>query len=140
MPEHPWGLISLDWSVNRDEWLKNGRNHTNNEAVSTEGCRRLKAAGKAVRCFICGSDPICLHVLLILEGCTSPADACLAWLHDRILTCSIDHNMELALEWEESQRKVMYDPSKADYFLQYTDGKGNKNGTIYQEDIGPGDQ
>jgi hypothetical protein len=38
--------------------------------------------------------------------------------------------MELALEWEESQRKAMYDPTKADYFLQYTDGKGNKNGTI----------
>ena len=48
--------------------------------------------------------------------------------------------MELALEWEESQRKVMYDPSKADYFLQYTDGNGHKNGTIYQEDIAPGDQ
>lgn len=48
--------------------------------------------------------------------------------------------MELALEWEESQRKVMYDPSKADYFLQYTDGKGNKNGTIYNEGIEFGDQ
>ena len=47
---------------------------------------------------------------------------------------------ELALEWEESQRKVMYDPHTADYFLQYTDGKGNKNGTIYQEDITWGDQ
>lgn len=45
-----------------------------------------------------------------------------------------------ALEWEESQRKVMYDPATADYFLQYTDGKGNKNGTIYQEDIAFGDQ
>ena len=29
----------------------------------------------------------------------------------------------------------MDDPSKAGYFLQYTDGKGNKNGTIYAEDI-----
>ena len=34
----------------------------------------------------------------------------------------------------------MYDASKADYLLQYTDGNGKKNGTIYQEDIGPGDQ
>ena len=42
--------------------------------------------------------------------------------------------MELALEWEESQRKVMYDPSKADYFLQYN------NGTIYNEGIEFGDQ
>ena len=48
--------------------------------------------------------------------------------------------MELALEWEESQRKVMYDPSSADYFLQYTDGTGKKNGTIYNEGITFGDQ
>mmetsp|Transcript_31425 Transcript_31425/g.82421 ORF Transcript_31425/g.82421 Transcript_31425/m.82421 type:complete len:456 (-) Transcript_31425:265-1632(-) len=102
-PEHPWGLISLDWSVARGVWFKNGRNKTNCEAVSTEGCRRLKTSGKAARCFIY-------------------------------------HNMELALEWEESQRAVMYDVSKADYFLQYTDGKGNKNGTIYNEPIEFGDQ
>lgn len=100
----PWGLISLDWSVARSIWYGNGsnpkpgRNHTNCEEVSTTGCRKLKAAGLAAKCFIY-------------------------------------HNMELALEWEESQRKVMYDPSKADYFLQYTDGKGNKNGTIYNEGI-----
>ena len=54
---------------------------TNCEEVSTTGCRKLKAAGKASKCFIY-------------------------------------HNMELALEWEESQRKVMYDPATADYFLQ----------------------
>lgn len=29
----------------------------------------------------------------------------------------------------------MDDPRNADYFLQYTDGEGNKNGTIYSEDI-----
>jgi len=103
MPKHPWGLISLDWSVARSIWFKNGRNNTNCEAVSTEGCKRLKQAGLASRCFIY-------------------------------------HNMELALEWEESQRKVMYDPKTRDYFLQYTDGNGNKNGSIYQEDIEWGDQ
>eukprot|EP01052_Picozoa_sp_SAG31_P048234 SAG31_NODE_10002_length_1198_cov_1.023658_1_plen_307_part_01 len=103
MPNHTWGLISLDWSVARSVWFKNGRNKTNCEEVSTEGCRKLKAAGKASKCFIY-------------------------------------HNMELALEWEESQRKVMYDPTKADYFLQYTDGFAHKNGTIYQEDIQFGDQ
>ena len=91
MPNHTWGLVSLDWSVARGVWFAKGRNQTNCEEVSTIGCRKLKAAGKASKCFIY-------------------------------------HNMELALEWEESQRKVMYDPSKADYFLQYTDGKGNKNG------------
>jgi len=97
MPEHPWGLISLDWSVAKNVWLKHGRNRTNCEAVSTEGCRRLKAAGKAQRCFIY-------------------------------------HNMELALEWEESQKKVMYEPRYADYFLRY------HNGTIYNTARAEGDQ
>ena len=54
--------------------------------------------------------------------------------------CFIYHNMELALEWLESQRLVMYDDTKADYFLQYTDGQGNKNGTIYNEPREEGDQ
>lgn len=48
--------------------------------------------------------------------------------------------MELALESMESQRAVMYDPTKANYFLQYTDGLGHKNGTIYNERQTPGDQ
>jgi len=52
----------------------------------------------------------------------------------------IYHNTELALQWLESQRAVMYDPTKAHWFLQYTDGKGNKNGTIYNEHIHQGDQ
>lgn len=34
----------------------------------------------------------------------------------------------------------MYDPTKAGWFLQYTDGNGNKNGTVYNEPGGPGDQ
>ena len=48
--------------------------------------------------------------------------------------------MELALQALESQRLVMYDPTKQHYFLQFTDGNGNKNGTIYNEPGGPGDQ
>jgi hypothetical protein len=39
--------------------------------------------------------------------------------------CMLYHNFELALEWEESQRKVMYDPTKRDLFLQWP------NGTLY---------
>ncbi len=74
------------------------------------------------------------------------------------------HNFELGLQWIESERAVMYDPTKANWFLQvrlhfnrsfgrvclhsvsnnvclqYTDGKGNKNGTIYNEPIEFGDQ
>ena len=42
--------------------------------------------------------------------------------------------MELALEWLESQRAVMFDPTMASYFLQYP------NGTIYNEPIAQGAQ
>jgi hypothetical protein len=48
--------------------------------------------------------------------------------------------MELALQALESQRAVMYDPATSDYFLQYTNGQGVKNGTIYNENGGPGNQ
>ena len=54
--------------------------------------------------------------------------------------CGIYHNVELALEWIESSRAVMYDAAKADWFLQYTDGRGNKNGTIYDEPRSEGSQ
>jgi Hypothetical glycosyl hydrolase family 15 len=54
--------------------------------------------------------------------------------------CFIYHNMELALQAFESQRVVMYNSSLSDYFLQYTDGQGHKNGTVYNEPGGPGDQ
>ena len=49
---------------------------------------------------------------------------------------------ELALEWLESQRAIMYDASKADYFLQYgwQNGAAHGNGTIYNEGRAEGDQ
>ena len=56
-PNHTWGLISLDWTVARDVWEAEGRGRQTCEAVSAEGCRRLKAAGKAKRCFICERTP-----------------------------------------------------------------------------------
>lgn len=34
----------------------------------------------------------------------------------------------------------MYDLAKAHWFVQYTDGAGRKNGTVYNEPGGPGDQ
>jgi hypothetical protein len=49
--------------------------------------------------------------------------------------CFIYHNLELALEWLESQRKVMNDPSKRDWFIQYAGSDGQKNGTVYATDI-----
>lgn len=57
-----------------------------------------------------------------------------------VARCGIYHNVELALQWIESARAVMYDPSKAEWFLQYTDGNGRKNGTIYNEHRAEGDQ
>ena len=80
-----------------------GRNTTTCEATSVEGCRRLKASGKAQRCFIY-------------------------------------HNGMGALEWLETQRAVMYDKKKAGWFLQFTDGHGRKNGSIYQRNQWEGDQ
>lgn len=47
-------------------------------------------------------------------------------------------NFELFLQWLSSQRDAMYDPSKADYFCKYQTGP--KQGQIYQENIGEGDQ
>lgn len=91
--------------------------------MSTEGCRRLKASGRAQKCFIYHNMEVnrCLH--------QPPAAGFI-----------IPLPFQLALEWEESQRAVMYDPQRADFFLQYTDGHGNKNGTIYNEGIEFGDQ
>ena len=52
MPKHPWGLISLDWSVANQVWFLGNTSNTTCEATSITGCRMLKAAGLADRCFI----------------------------------------------------------------------------------------
>ena len=49
--------------------------------------------------------------------------------------CFIYHNLELALQAFESNREIMYDPNKADFFVRI-----NGNGLIYNEKGGPGDQ
>lgn len=54
--------------------------------------------------------------------------------------CFIYNNVELALQWLETSRSVMYDDSKKDWFLQYTDGNGHKTGEIYNEKRAEGDQ
>lgn len=53
MPTHPWGLISLDWSVANKIWYTGNTKNTTCEATSITNCRMLKAAGLAHRCFIC---------------------------------------------------------------------------------------
>ena len=47
--------------------------------------------------------------------------------------------MELALEWLESQRLVMNDPSLAHYFLQYNYSTGG-NGHIFNAERAEGNQ
>ena len=105
MPEHTWGLVSLDWSVARGTWFTGNTSNTTCEAVLRENCRLLKAAGKATRCF----------------GY---------------------HNTELALEWLESQRAIMRDPSNSDLFLQFQPGNpsGTAPGTVLNLPIAYGDQ
>ena len=49
--------------------------------------------------------------------------------------CFVYHNLELALQAFESNRAVMTDPSKADWFVRV-----NHTGAIYNEPGGPGDQ
>lgn len=49
--------------------------------------------------------------------------------------CFIYHNLELALQAFESNRKIMYDPDKKDWFIRI-----NGSGDIYNEPGSPGDQ
>ena len=44
---------------------------------------------------------------------------------------TVYRQMEVALGWQASSRRAMYDPTLADWFAQFTDGQGHKNGTIY---------
>ena len=55
------------------------------------------------------------------------------------LTTHSDHNMELALEWLESQRVVMNNPALAHYFLQYNYSSGG-NGVIFNAGRAEGSQ
>ena len=96
-PVHPWGLVALDWTCAHNEWWSGNVTNSTCEATSVEGCRRLKAAGLAARCFIY-------------------------------------HNNELALQWLESQRVLLDDPTQAGLFLQYRNTQGGPpNGTVYLE-------
>jgi hypothetical protein len=44
---------------------------------------------------------------------------------------TVYRQMEVALGWQASSRRAMYDETRKDWFAQYTDGQGHKNGTIY---------
>ena len=44
---------------------------------------------------------------------------------------TVYRQFEAALGWQLSARRVMFDAASAGMFVQFTDGRGNKNGTIY---------
>jgi hypothetical protein len=71
---------------------------------------------------------------------TSAANCAALKAAGRVARCGVYHNMELALQWLESNRAVMYAAGTADWFLQYTDGAGHKNGTIFNARRAEGDQ
>ena len=54
------------------------------------------------------------------------------FLNGRRLTAG-SHDVNGGAMMPADQRAAMYDPGKARYFLQYTDGHGTTNGTVYNE-------
>jgi hypothetical protein len=141
--------VSLDWSVAKNEWAAHGLHNGTSEFLSRPRARGRDSRSPASDRSIahrrqkstdanapparppCYSAPV---EATSIEGCRRIK------ANNPKGKCFIYHNQELALESMESQRLVMYDPSKAYLFLQYTDGAGNKNGTIYNERQEPGDQ
>ena len=85
--------------------------------VLVEQCQQIKAVDPTTKCFVYRNTGAC-GVWYV---------ACGVWRADLApphpstmpMTCLLP---ELALEWLEPQRAVMYDPSVADYFLQYLPG------------------
>ena len=63
MPEHTWGLISLDWSVARGTWFSGNASNSTCEATLRANCGLLKAAGKATRCFSYHNSELALEWL-----------------------------------------------------------------------------
>ena len=57
LPTHPWGLVSLDWSVAQAIWNKDGPAKGTAEATLTENCARIKAAHPGTKCFMCVVRP-----------------------------------------------------------------------------------
>ena len=117
------------------------------EVSSTVSCRSVSSEDR-----VCGEVPkpsahsfpvLCLPLFTSGNStceATSIRGCQLLKASGLVKRCFIYHNMELALQWLESQRAVMYDPDMAGMFLQYTDGQGHKLGRIYNEPISFGDQ
>jgi hypothetical protein len=57
VPSHPFGLVSLDWSVGSSIWNKDGPSRGTAEATLTENCARIKAAHPGTKCFMCVAAP-----------------------------------------------------------------------------------
>ena len=63
MPNHTYGLISLDWTVANSIWFTGNTENTTCEATSITGCKMLKEAGLATRCFIYHNSELALQWL-----------------------------------------------------------------------------
>jgi hypothetical protein len=72
MPKHPWGLISLDWSVANQVWFLGNTSNTTCEATSITGCRMLKAAGLADRSFIYHNVSPIIKIFNLTLASTAP--------------------------------------------------------------------
>ena len=67
IPAHTWGMVSLDWSVDRGPsptaWYQGNTSNTTCEASHRENCRLLKAAGKVTRCLSYANTELSLEWL-----------------------------------------------------------------------------
>lgn len=109
-PAHPWGLVSLAWDCAA----------TREEAATVPICARLKAEGKAHRCFMYHNQ----------VGGVWGGRRCCRRRHPPL-------PQELALGWLESQAAVMYDPAHAGWFMRWPNGSAyNEPGGMH----GDGDQ
>ena len=106
-PVHHWGLLSIDWGCNRG----------GDPGPANHGWNRLGPAHATCEA-------------------TSAAN-CVALKEAGLVTrCGIYHNLELSLQWLESQRAVMDEAHvAAGWFLRFPG-----NGSVFAHDIPPGDQ
>ena len=57
----PWGLVSLDWSVGRQEYFHGSPSNSTQEAYAVENGRRIKAASPQTRVFLYHNTEIALE-------------------------------------------------------------------------------
>jgi hypothetical protein len=71
----PWGLISLDWSVAKSVWDKNGLHNGTIEATSRTGCAMIKAVSPMTKCFIYHNMELALEAMESQRSAMYPGEA-----------------------------------------------------------------